>query len=165
MIFYYEHSYFTFTSSLSEGIFFFFALFPSEERPQRVVIETLLLLPPSLPPPPGLAPLLSALVWGCRGSSVSLDQARVALLNPLSHTHTHRCIALHKSLEITSSWLRVNLVPTERRAQKTEDTKRTVISPVRPVLHSSDSAVCGSVQPLKSAALCVITPQNSHFQH
>lgn len=147
--------------------FFFFALFPSEERPQRVVIETLLLLPPSLPPStprPRPSPLRPRL--GMQGLvSISGPGPCSSAESSLSHTHTHRCIALHKSLEITSSWLRVNLVPTERRAQKTEDTKRTVISPVRPVLHSSDSAVCGSVQPLKSAALCVITPQNSHFQH
>lgn len=123
--------------------------------------------PPSLPPStprPRPSPLRPRL--GMQGLvSISGPGPCSSAESSLSHTHTHRCIALHKSLEITSSWLRVNLVPIEHRAQKTEDTKRTVISPVRPVLHSSDSAVCGSVQPLKSAALCVITPQNSHFQH
>lgn len=135
MLFHEELWYSTMSTAISlshpvyQKEFFFFALFPSEERPQRVVIETLLLLPPSLPPPPGLAPLLSALVWGCRGSSVSLDQARVALLNPLSHTHTHtaasRYIKAWKLLPAGCEWTWSRL-SAERRKLRTQSAQLLV---------------------------------------
>lgn len=116
-------AHFTFTSSLSAGKNFlhyfqvrkghkgwrwkpsFPSLPPSTPRPR----------PSPLRPRLGMQGLVSISGPGpCSSAESSLS---------LSQTHTHRCIALHKSLEIASSWLRVNLVPTERRAQKTERTQ------------------------------------------
>lgn len=125
------------------------APFASEKKPQRGNDgRPLPLFPPA-------SPLSSPPSFGDAGAHQYLWTRPVyhSWSLSLAHTHTHCCIALHKSLKLLPAGKRVNLVPTEHRGEKLRGNKAFSSPVICPVRTLPPTLQCSSVYTQKHTNL------------